>query len=85
MDTQKLLEEQKMELEASRADHRALQVRPESRGTIRIKSADPTVYPVDQPNYLSDPIDQQVAGRHRCTGRARSPPSRRSANGSTTR
>ncbi len=37
------------------------QVRPESRGTIRIKSADPTVYPAIAPNYLSDPLDQEVA------------------------
>ncbi len=37
------------------------QVRPESRGTIRITSADPTVYPAIAPNYLSDPLDQEVA------------------------
>jgi len=37
------------------------QVRPESRGTINIKSADPTVYPAIAPNYLSDPLDQEVA------------------------
>jgi choline dehydrogenase len=37
------------------------QVRPESRGWIRIKSPDGSVYPSIQPNYLSDPIDQQVA------------------------
>ncbi|MDP3867435.1 GMC family oxidoreductase [Phenylobacterium sp.] len=37
------------------------QVRPESRGTIHIKSADPTVYPAIAPNYLSDPLDQEVA------------------------
>jgi len=36
-------------------------VRPESRGTIRIKSADATVYPSIAPNYLSDPLDQEVA------------------------
>lgn len=36
------------------------QVRPESRGSIRIKSADPTVYPSIQPNYLSDPLDREV-------------------------
>ena len=36
------------------------QVRPESRGWIRIKSADPTVYPSIQPNYLSDPLDREV-------------------------
>ncbi|MFI4973529.1 MAG: GMC family oxidoreductase [Caulobacterales bacterium] len=62
MDTEKLLNEQKMELE----DQPGLtiapcQVRPESRGHIRIKSPDPTVYPSIVPNYLSDPIDQQVA------------------------
>ena len=37
------------------------QVRPESRGTIHIRSADPTVYPAIAPNYLSDPLDQEVA------------------------
>lgn len=36
------------------------QVRPESRGWIRIKSADPTAYPSIQPNYLSDPLDREV-------------------------
>lgn len=36
------------------------QVRPESRGWIRIKSADPTIYPSIQPNYLSDPLDREV-------------------------
>lgn len=62
MDTQKLMEEQKMELEGEPGLTLApCQVRPESRGTIRVKSADPAVYPAIQPNYLSDPIDQQVA------------------------
>lgn len=37
------------------------QVRPESRGHIHIVSRDPTVYPRIVPNYLSDPIDQEVA------------------------
>jgi len=37
------------------------QLRPESRGTICIKSADPTVYPAIVPNYLSDPLDREVA------------------------
>ncbi len=37
------------------------QVRPESRGSIHIKSADPTVYPRITPNYLSNPLDQEVA------------------------
>jgi choline dehydrogenase len=36
-------------------------VRPESRGTIRIVSPDPTVYPSIAPNYLADPLDQEVA------------------------
>jgi choline dehydrogenase len=37
------------------------QIRPESRGHIHIGSADPAVYPRIVPNYLSDPIDQEVA------------------------
>jgi choline dehydrogenase len=62
MDTQKLLEEQKMELEGQPGLTIApCQVRPESRGSIRIVAPNPTVYPAIQPNYLSDPIDQQVA------------------------
>ena len=36
------------------------QVRPESRGHIRITSADPTVYPTIFANYLADPLDQEV-------------------------
>jgi choline dehydrogenase len=62
MDTQKLLEEQKMELEGEPGLTIApCQVRPESRGSIRIRSPNPTVYPAIRPNYLADPIDQQVA------------------------
>ena len=62
MDTEKLMDEQKMELEGQPGLTIApCQVRPESRGTIRIKSPNPTVYPAIQPNYLSDPLDQQVA------------------------
>ena len=37
------------------------QLRPESRGTIHIKSPDATVYPSIRPNYISDPYDQEVA------------------------
>ena len=37
------------------------QLRPESRGHIRIKSSDPTVYPSILANYLADPLDQEVA------------------------
>jgi len=62
MDTEKLMNEQVMELERQPGLTIApCQVRPESRGWIRIKSPDPTVYPSIQPNYLSDTIDQQVA------------------------
>jgi len=62
MDTRKLMDEQVMVLESQPGLTIApCQVRPESRGWIRIKSPDPTVYPSIQPNYLSDPIDQQVA------------------------
>ena len=62
MDAQKAMEKGVMELEGQPGLTIApCQVRPESRGTIRIKSADPTEYPAIQPNYLSDPIDQAVA------------------------
>ena len=37
------------------------QVRPESRGDIHIRSGDFHVYPRIVSNYLTDPIDQQVA------------------------
>jgi choline dehydrogenase len=36
-------------------------LRPESRGTIRIREADPRAHPVIQPNYLSTPGDRKVA------------------------
>jgi len=34
------------------------QLRPESRGTIHVKSADPFAPPAIRPNYLADPLDQ---------------------------
>ncbi len=37
------------------------QLRPESRGTIHIKSPDPTQFPAIHPNYLADPADQEAA------------------------
>ena len=62
MDVQKLMEEQQMVLEGEPGLTIApCQVRPESRGTIRIKSPDGSVYPAIVPNYLSDPLDQEVA------------------------
>ncbi|MBM86475.1 MAG: choline dehydrogenase [Rhodospirillaceae bacterium] len=36
-------------------------LRPESRGYVRIKSPHPRGQPAIQPNYLSDPMDRQVA------------------------
>jgi choline dehydrogenase len=61
-DVQKMAETGVMELETLPGLTIApCQVRPESRGTIRIKSANPSDYPSIQPNYLSDPIDQAVA------------------------
>ena len=39
----------------------AYHMRPESRGTIRIKSPDPAAYPAITANYLSDPLDEEVA------------------------
>ena len=61
MDTAKYLDG-KMELEGQPGLTIApCQVRPESRGHIRIVSPDPTVYPSIVANYLSDPLDQEVA------------------------
>jgi len=37
------------------------QIRPESRGTVHIRSRDPAIYPAIVPNYLSDPADQRAA------------------------
>ena len=62
MDAEKLATEQKMELEGEPGLTIApCQLRPESRGTIRIRSADSSVYPAISPNYLADPLDQEVA------------------------
>lgn len=36
------------------------QLRPESRGTVHIRSADPVAYPRIHSNYLSAPLDQKV-------------------------
>ena len=62
MDLDKLVNQQKMELEAAPGLTIApCQLRPESRGHIRIKSPDPSVYPAIFANYLADPLDQEVA------------------------
>ncbi len=61
IDAEKLAAQGVMELEQEPGLTIApCQVRPESRGWIRIKSADPTAYPAIQPNYLSDPLDREV-------------------------
>jgi choline dehydrogenase len=62
MDQDKLMNEQKMVLEDKPGLTIApCQLRPESRGHIRIKSADPREYPSIVANYLSNPLDQEVA------------------------
>ncbi|ALL14162.1 GMC family oxidoreductase [Caulobacter henricii] len=62
MDLEKLFNEQKMELEdAPGMTIAPCQLRPESRGHIHIKSADPSEYPAIVANYLADPLDQEVA------------------------
>ncbi len=39
----------------------ACNLRPTSRGTIRLRSADPMAKPMIAPNYLSTPEDRRVA------------------------
>ncbi len=38
-------------------------LRPRSRGTIRLQSADPARAPLIDPNYLSDPLDREMSIR----------------------
>jgi choline dehydrogenase len=71
MDIDKLNATQKIAMETKPGmTFSVCQVRPESRGTIHIKSSDPEVHPSIHPNYLSDPRDIEVsiaalrAGRH---------------------
>jgi choline dehydrogenase len=61
MDTDKLVNEQKMVLEGQPGLTIApCQVRPESRGRVRIASPDPKTHPAISPNYLSASLDQEV-------------------------
>jgi choline dehydrogenase len=55
------------------------QLRPESRGFVRIKSADPSAPPAIQPRYLSDPLDRDtvVAGLKQLRGIMGQPAMRR--------
>ena len=38
-------------------------LRPRSRGTVRLQSADPAVMPLIDPNYLADPYDREMSIR----------------------
>ncbi|MHA7900359.1 MAG: GMC family oxidoreductase [Henriciella sp.] len=62
MDLQKMTESGDMELEKQPGITIApCQLRPESRGSVHIKSAAHDSHPAIRPNYLSDPLDQQTA------------------------
>lgn len=62
MDMQKLAEKGVMELEKPPGITIApCQLRPESRGSVHIKSDRPDIYPTIRPNYLTDTLDQQTA------------------------
>lgn len=62
MDLQKMTETGDMELEKHPGITIApCQLRPESRGSVHIKSAQHDTHPAIRPNYLSDPLDQQTA------------------------
>ncbi len=65
VDVPRFVETQQWELErAPGLTIAPCQLRPESRGTIHVKSPDPFMAPAIRPNYLSDPLDQEtiVAG-----------------------
>ena len=62
MDLQKMTETGDMELEKHPGITIApCQLRPESRGSVHIKSAAHNAHPAIRPNYLHDPLDQQTA------------------------
>lgn len=62
MDLQKMTETGDMELEKHPGITIApCQLRPESRGSVHIKSAQHDAHPAIRPNYLHDPLDQQTA------------------------
>ncbi len=71
MDPDKLANAQKMELEKEPGLTIApCQLRPESRGTIRIKSPDPAAYPAIVPNYLVRPARPGSGGGRPALGPA---------------
>jgi choline dehydrogenase len=51
------------------------ELRPRSRGTVRLRSADPLAEPLIDPNYLADPVDleQTVLGLEVCRSIMRQP------------
>ncbi|MDP4026163.1 GMC family oxidoreductase N-terminal domain-containing protein [Methylobacterium sp. NEAU 140] len=55
------------------------QMRPNSRGSVRLRSADPAAAPLIQPRYLSDPLDRRIVvdglrfARALCGARALAP------------
>ena len=62
MDIDKLNETQNMQMEKKPGITCAVaQIRPESRGTIHIKSKDPNTHPAIRPNYLSHPKDVEIS------------------------
>ncbi|MEM1086522.1 MAG: choline dehydrogenase [Pseudomonadota bacterium] len=62
MDMNKVTESGEMELEKEPGLTIApCQLRPESRGSVHIKSASHDQHPAILPNYLHDPLDQQTA------------------------
>jgi choline dehydrogenase len=62
MDMQKMTESGDMELEKQPGITIApCQLRPESRGSVHIRSAKHDEHPAIVPNYLTDPLDQQAA------------------------
>ncbi len=62
MDIDKIIETQSMALETKPGiTFSGCQLRPESRGSIHIKSADPNIHPEIRPNYLSHPKDLDVS------------------------
>jgi choline dehydrogenase len=61
MDAEKLANEQVMDLEKEPGLTIApCQLRPESRGSVHARSADPAAHPAILPNYLADPLDRDV-------------------------
>jgi choline dehydrogenase len=61
MDAEKLANKQVMDLEKEPGLTIApCQLRPGSRGSVHLKSADPAAHPAILPNYLADPLDREV-------------------------